>query len=75
MTEKTIKETEPVQPEETSLPVYKRGTNLNEEAVNAFISLGYTPWQITTSPKRVIRSGNLVTEEVDIIYHFIRRTK
>jgi hypothetical protein len=60
-------------PEEQPLPIYTRGYNLSAEDVNKFIELGYTPWQITTSPKRVIRGGNLVTEEVDIIYHFIRK--
>lgn len=70
---KEAEEPKITEPEVDSLPVYARKINATPEEVNTFISLGYTPWQITTSPKRVIRGGNLVTEEVDIIYHFIRK--
>lgn len=58
---------------EKDSPVYIQRMNLNEEQVNAFIALGYTPWQVTSIPKTVKRSNVIVTEEVDLMYHFIRR--
>jgi Holliday junction resolvasome RuvABC DNA-binding subunit len=56
-----------------SIPVYIQRKDCTEEEVNAFIKLGYSPWQVTPVLEEVRRNGITTFYKTTLIYHLVRR--
>lgn len=53
--------------------VYLQRENCTQEQVNAFIRLGYTPWQITPVTEMIQGRMGITSFTTKLVYHFVRK--